>query len=101
MRNTLLRTGSHEVEGSNPSRSTKSLSSPVYRLPHAQPDAAGADSAAFCDTGSEAALSCAGRGHAKCEFKAKRIVFKIKGGHASFVSWIIFEVAGALSLDLP
>jgi hypothetical protein len=39
--------------------------------------------------------------HAKCGFKAKRIVFKIKGCHASFVSWILFEVASALSLSLP
>ncbi|MGD0923089.1 MAG: hypothetical protein ABSA70_15205, partial [Terriglobia bacterium] len=44
---------------------------------------AGADSAAFCDTGSGAALSCAGRGHAKCGFKAKRIVFEIKADRFS------------------
>ena len=76
-------TGSHEVEGSNPSRSTKSLSSPVYRLPPAQPDAAAADSAAFCDTGSDAALRCARKGHAKCGFKAKRIVFEINADRFS------------------
>jgi hypothetical protein len=38
--------------------------------------------------------------HAKCGFKAKHIVFKIKGCRASFISWIPSEVAGALSLSL-